>query len=303
MIIFIILFIIFLLIELLIKNKKNIKCNNSFRIEGLHEDSQEYDTKRIGNLIDAWFAASLGSKERENQFKLIQNKSGRKSFGKSLFLLPPSEIAPTMSSDEKSKYVTESDIFWALYKYSNIMIAHRDLGMSLRKALHNYQIGDYKRYIPYYDVVIHYRVGDFLNQHKIIDPMDIVNVYANLNLPYNTSVCILDGGIAFNTNNVLREKSTKLMQMLKSGISKYTNKVINTNNKPDVDFMICANAPVLITGAGSFAVAAAIANDQGIIRTPACKNLNFPVHGKIDVFELRPNWQIYDFEYIETSQL
>ena len=56
-----------------------------------------------------------------------------------------------------------------------------------------------------------------------------------------------------------------------------------------------AQAPLLVTAAGSFAVTAAIAGYGRHVRTPASDNLNFPDRGVRAVESMAPNWRTYGY--------
>ena len=65
----------------------------------------------------------------------------------------------------------------------------------------------------------------------------------------------------------------------------------------DADFFRAAHAPMLVTGAGSFAVTAAIAGHGHQIRTPAAANLNFPNRGGLaEGAVLAANWRTYTYD-------
>ena len=63
----------------------------------------------------------------------------------------------------------------------------------------------------------------------------------------------------------------------------------------DADWFRIAHAPLLVTGAGSFAVTAAIASHATKVRTPAADNLNFPDRATVPVEQLAPNWRTYAY--------
>lgn len=264
-------------------------------------DSGQPNTTRIGNLVDAWFAASLGSNERREQFSILKSQSDDGSFGKHLEIKYPHEIAPTMQPDDIRKYVRNSDAFWAVYDYDNIRPALFDFRMSLRRECDKYMSTlDY--ILPEYDIVIHYRVGDFLTISKPIDPNSIVRVVRGLGLTRDVRVAILDGGMSHFTTDHTRSQSQRLKQQIHEGCLRLGDNftVESVSISVDMDFMLCVYAPVLITGAGSFAVTAAIGNTTGIIRTPACGNTNFCSNSRQRAAELiADNWSTYRFDCVD----
>jgi hypothetical protein len=64
----------------------------------------------------------------------------------------------------------------------------------------------------------------------------------------------------------------------------------------DADWYRLALAPMLLTGAGSFAVTAAIAGVGKRIRTPAADNLNFPDRATREEELIANNWRTYTYD-------
>ena len=88
-----------------------------------------------------------------------------------------------MSADDVRTYVCHSNAFWAVYDYDNIKLAMDDFRASLRAECDKY-MSSRKNVLPLpkYDVVIHYRVGDFLKNGGIICPQSVVRVIKSVGL-------------------------------------------------------------------------------------------------------------------------
>jgi FkbM family methyltransferase len=262
-------------------------------------NNTNFNTKRIGNLVDAWFAGSLGSKERIKEFINIKKECPVGSFGSFLNIEPRNIIAPNLTDDIIHAYVSNSEKFWATYDYNNILLVYKDFSNSLRREIDNF-VNSNKINIPKYDVVIHYRIGDFIREGKMIDPQSIINVFKSLKISPKATVCILDGGMNYgDLNEDEIKKSNFLKNIIRTEISK-THQIYNISNDIDIDYFLCSYAPILITGPGSFAITAAIANQHGIIRTPSCKNTNFcEKEGKSVQKIIHKNWVTYDYTLLD----
>ena len=71
----------------------------------------------------------------------------------------------------------------------------------------------------------------------------------------------------------------------------------------DADFYRMVHAPLLVTAAGSFAVAAAVAGHGRAIRTPASDNLNFPHLYTRAEETMADNWRTYAYSMEELGAL
>lgn len=83
-------------------------------------------TERIGNLVDAWYFGSLGSKKRQMEFFMMQRCCSIDSFG--YFLKLDFSLQNHLDSSTLSTLVKAADNFWASYDYNNIT-----------KCIHQYQ--------------------------------------------------------------------------------------------------------------------------------------------------------------------
>ena len=87
------------------------------------------------------------------------------SFGSFLNIEPRNIIAPNLTDDIIHAYVSNSEKFWATYDYNNILLVYKDFSNSLRREINNF-VNSNKINIPKYDVVIHYRIGDFIRERE-----------------------------------------------------------------------------------------------------------------------------------------
>lgn len=115
--------------------------------------------------------------------------------------------------------------------------------------------------------VVHMRVGDFLieqgNDNRKTDPELIVK--ALLKLPrVPDRIELLNGGMFHTASGDTKEKkSLEILEKLEKSIKDKFPKsevVKIDNSTPDNDFYRMVNAPMLVTGLGSFATMAAAAN-------------------------------------------
>ena len=258
-------------------------------------------TVRIGNLVDAWYFGSLGSKQRQKEFNLIQKKCGNKSFGSYLRL--DFSLRNHLGSSTLSNLVESSDKFWASYDYANIIQCIHEYHSALRAQMYTFAtLHRPELLVPAsYDCVIHFRIGDFLKLGLLIDPESVVEACVPMLPSY---IGIMDGGMTHNTNEKIRRSSLKIKHDLKEMLkTRLPNAKVEdcTAGDVDSDFFTCANAPMLVTAGGSFAICAAVAS-EGQVRTPACKNINFCNEGSRSIQEIRPGWITFAYSnYEDTS--
>ena len=269
----VILFIICIYLWVTSRRKKKTPIVSNERLEMKTTNVDKGRTMRIGNLIDAWYFGSLGSKERKKEFHIMQNECGKESFG--LYLRLDSSLKTQLSKSTRAELVKRADEFWAVYDYSNVLKCLHVFGPTLRAQmfafakLHRPELLDP---VPY-DCIIHYRIGDFLKLGQLIDPKSVVEACVQLRPRY---IGVMDGGMSFNTDEDIRKSSNEVKQSLKDMLknSLPDAKVEDCEaGDTDRDFFKCALAPLLVTAGGSFAICAAIAS-KGKVRTPACVNTN-----------------------------
>jgi hypothetical protein len=113
--------------------------------------------------------------------------------------------------------------------------------------------------------VVHVRVGDFVGERTILPVDEIVTATDNLpRIP--TRIDILNGGIGHNKpSQDLIEKSNSILDELERKLKdKYPIATVTRiqDTTPDADFWRMVNAPMLLTGHGSFATMACAANEN-----------------------------------------
>ena len=128
---------------------------------------------RLGNLIDAWYFGTLGSKLRVKEFRMIHAAFKEGTFGKYLEL----GVGVTLRGPERvAALIRASSQFWALCTYSNVKSALPELATDLRVQMKAYELAHHDalcklgpdgRVHGHYDggqahCVIHWRVGDFV---------------------------------------------------------------------------------------------------------------------------------------------
>lgn len=297
-------------------------------------------TRRLGNLVDAWYFGSLGSEERIEQFSGIRDSCDSSSFGAYLTLNP--SLRFELSEDLRSELVRKADNFWASYEYDNIKKCINQYHKALRMQMIQYAqekrptLMSDKR-VNTYDCVIHYRIGDFVPLGNLIHPRSVAIACASLfeknvksegaashesdltssaiandsGFPTASAqkirVGIMDGGMLHNTTRADRQKSKRIKSVLKSLLYENITRVV-VDDCPsydvDSDFYLCANAKKLVTAGGSFAICAAIAN-KNIVRTPACSNTNYCSDLKFGAIlpdTIREGWDTYEYTPITVEE-
>ena len=208
---------------------------------------------------------------------------------------------------------------WGFYTYPTIRALMPQLRHDLRAAMRGYsEAFDSSLMRQSYEggpshLVVHYRLGDFVTNRWCVPPRDVAAAASALS---PSIVEIMDGGvrhldqidgwsagphkanrsrIAF-ANRVNGEVQLLLEEALRAAVPS-ARLIRHTPVSIDADWYRIANAPMLITGAGSFAVTAAIAGLGHHIRTPAADNLNFPDRGPRPATEvLAHNWRTYNYD-------
>jgi hypothetical protein len=174
-------------------------------------------------------------------------------------------------------------------------------------AIHNYLRDSGKSLIQYKldACVIHYRLGDFITLGQCIDPISIID--ACISLPIKPTIFyILDGGSTHGGNtNLDPTQSLDLVKKLSDLLSsKFPDSrvVVAPKGSTDDDFFQITAASNLVTTGGSFGILGALSSYATSIRTPACKNTNFPQQGKQNPRKITagdcPDWRLYDYEML-----
>ena len=262
---------------------------------------QKNSSNRIGNYLDAWYFGTLGSKERVREFTWHKKQQPEGSFASTIKL---GEGVSYISPENKKKSIEHSDVWWCFYNYDCFAESPllENLQNDIRKKLESYFSKDIK--LPAKnDVVIHSRLGDFISQGVVMPHYFLLNALKDVCKENNivpNNIYIMDGGTKHNANYDLQKKGKQYINELNALLNKNFPdskvKEYNSNGNADLDFWYMANSPILITAAGAYAIAAAIANNNHV-RTPALQNLNrvYETNEKKSQ-TIRPGWKTYDID-------
>lgn len=252
------------------------------------------DSFRLGNLLDAWYFGSLGCTQRIRQFATIQRGCGRNSFGGSLRLGQGVTLQKNVDTLVENSYQN-----WAIYSYNNIQLALPEISQDFRNALDRYVEKHSTTFFrpPKDTLVIQYRLGDFVKLGQLVHTDSIVKACLDFHVDFS-NVWILDGGVTHESDPQTLRISLEIRDLLQQKIQHAfpRARVQVIEGTTDSDFYVMSEAPFLVTAGGSFAICGAIANTDGHVRTPSCKNLNFPQNGKEAPRTLTPRWKTYDYE-------
>lgn len=268
------------------------------------------DTHRLGNLIDAWVCGSLGSKVRKQHFRDIKEKSSVNSFGNYLQLDKAVRQHSGFRGNQEllDKIIEEASVTWPVLFYRNIVLTVPAYHDHLRGQMEEYATKKRPELLQLlsgkqYDLIVHYRMGDFVRLGQLVPIGAVVNACKSLDEANQIKkIGIMDGGTMheeteeddrIKTENLRKNLASEITQAFKNA---EVTEVFGVDT--DYDFFLCAGAPNLVTAGGSFAVCAAIACGFGSnVRTPACKNLNYPQQGQeLGVREVRKGWLTYLYE-------
>ena len=163
---------------------------------------------------------------------------------------------------------------------------------------------------PSCDVVVHYRVGDFIKHGLLIHPQSVAEAVASLfpNKMLQIRVGIMDGGSLHldgcaKERGTIEESGARIRLHLKTELRKQLPNAIVADcggASVDSDFFICAMAPSLVTAGGSFAVCAAVAS-IGRVLTPACKSLIACQQDSIPPQTIRDGWSTYKYKNFSSN--
>ena len=164
--------------------------------------------------------------------------------------------------------------------------------------------------------LVHYRVGDMLSlmgntTFSAIDPRSVAAAVASFR-PLPTAVEVVGGGVDWLSPSSVDQSPSSvasrsrralgaLLQALRDALPP-TTRIGGPPDRPaDDDFWRLAQSPMLVLGAGSFGLAAALAGRPGQqVRSPACGHLldvvntrRAPRHER-----WRPGWREYAFDVV-----
>jgi hypothetical protein len=236
----------------------------------------------LGNIIDAWYYNAYVSNEIYNispkdapyvsAIDLVADLNNN-TFGKYITTITPYAPLPNIPD----LFLSNSGLWW-FHSYNIIKAIYPYCNKSLRHAIAGF---DWKftdiieSNIDPDTCVIHMRLGDFLKWGQTVQVSDLLNALDRLpRIPKRVE--ILNGGKFHFSNRKTLIKTTTILNSLEKGVrAKFPKaKIIQIKSKnADADFYRAVNAPMLVTGSGSFAIMAAVAN-KNFRLTPALKRLD-----------------------------
>ena len=294
-------------------------CLKIFFYHNTLNSNEKFQSRRLGNVIDLWYSGSI-TKNSKILTELPTIDTVEKD-SLSRYLIKNLKVYQTLEKDNIKELYQEANNGCVTYYYKNIVKLVNNFSYNLVNILEEYdKINNNVLYEQNFEdenhCVIHYRLGDVVTLGDVIDYKDIIKSMKELNVKFSV-VEIMDGGKSHKSNpfhnfksflNVLdnheMKESEKIYQDFYQTLKKSfpESKVIQSvKRKTDEDFYRMASAPILITGGGSYAATAAIGGKARIIRTPACKTLDFPSKGCMENLEIPKNscdWKTYQYNML-----
>lgn len=242
---------------------------------------------RLGNIIDAWYGRAHVAHRKACSFEdMLRQCCG--TFGNFLGTYEPRFLVQSPSEH----FLKCAGEWWWCYSLDNLTSVHPAFGNSLRDAIRAY--GRCIEPTSPGTCVIHLRVGDFLHHAAGIDVDHILHASSLLRVTPERFE-IVNGGKHFRATPELLAASEAVLRDLRVALrTRYPTAVVESieSDDADADFFRMVMAPMLITGAGSFAVFAAAANRNQRL-TPALRNLNFVHEGGVEPSLLYEEWSTY----------
>jgi len=261
--------------------------------------SSRFTGYRLGNMLDAWYGQYYpGSTKRKELGDMIRTSPD--TFGSFVASHEPLYLSRPMPPE----FIRDNSEFWWSYFYDNVRSVYPFFNTSLRILYDEYrnENPEYKITVPPRTCVIHLRVGDFLTtDHGLLNIDDMVDAVSRFStIPERFE--IMNGGKRHNSND--SSESDRLLRTLSEKIRfRYPETTVSfiDQHDADLDFFRMTEAPMLLTGPGSFAIMAAILNRNERL-TPALANLNFPQKGAIDEGHLYEEWFTYRVRLVPYSR-
>jgi hypothetical protein len=243
---------------------------------------------RLGNELDLWFSGNSNS----NLHRIMYMGNSRNSdFVK--YLRAQKNKLPKQSIPLIDGHCH------MLMKYKHFEHKIEQLQFELNKHLTTFM----KEKIVLYtknQCVVHLRSGDFLVDYRIgtlyLTTRHIVNAVKEFN---PASILLLDGGRQHMDTSATIFIDNRRFADLFGELSKIAP-VHRSHQSADEDFYTMSIADYLVTGQGTFAIAAAIANEKGQVRTPGLSLLGFTTgreHVQPIEKQLTSRWRTYKSMY------
>lgn len=235
----------------------------------------------LGNIIVHWFyRCNVKEEEHANSEPYIETEAGEltggsnndETFGQFLKSTVPFRLLVHVPPRFR-------ETRWWFLSYERILDVIDPITESLRFALHEFasRRGLVKDDNDLDTCVIHLRLGDFFQFTGgfIVSPLDVIRALSKLpRIPKHFE--ILNSGLFHNTDAIMQSMTTQTLSLLEDTLTAmYPDATVHfiRDTSVDDDFYRAVNAPMLVTGLGSFAMTAAIAN-RNFRLTPALSKLN-----------------------------
>lgn len=230
---------------------------------------------RLGNIIDAWYGSRSHLDEMTRNFP--------DTFGKFLVTFPV----------EKKPDIPLGEYWWQYF--TNIKRVIVPLQESLRKAIDSYFSNKYQETDLRETCIIHLRLGDFLHMKETFHYENIIKALDKLPVCPRTIEILNGGKYHFSTSDALNS-SNQIIEKLETSIrEKFPNTevIISDSTDADLDFYKLTKAPMIITGLGSFAIFAAVAN-RNFRLTPSFEVLHHEFSCKLKAEHVIEGWFTYE---------
>jgi len=263
-------------------------------------------SERLGNGADAWWFANAGAVNRDKDilqkdFHFFKSHYKYPCFMKYLLEkgVKPGNISMPPNQQEIIEWAKK---WWIIYFYDKMATVEPYFSNDMKRLFREFTV-QYPdvfvshNYSPNH-LVIHYRVGDFLKYGYDIPPQALVDA---INFQ-PSEITIMDGGCNWGMRSNELNPSINILQKFRELLQdKFPNiQITQRYEEPldlDVKFMI--EAPYLMVAGGSLAMLVCLMHEGKWLRSPACKNLNFPKDGQISPGPVPiPNhtdWQTYSY--------
>lgn len=245
------------------------------------------DDYRLGNIIDAWFGRAHVVRRKACGFEDMLGRS-HGTFGNFLGTYEPRFLIEA----PPAHFLKCAGEWWWCYFIENVTAVYPTFNDALRDAIRAY--GRCIEPSSPGTCVIHMRVGDYLHHAARIGIDDILHASSLLRATPERFE-IVNGGKRFRASSELLATSETLLRDLCTALrGRFPEAVVELvdSDNADTDFFRMVMAPMLITGAGSFAICAAAANRNQRL-TPALRNLNFVHEGGVEPSHLYEEWSTY----------
>lgn len=262
------------------------------------------ESSRLGNSISAWFSLCLvTTHRRRKELRYFKKDSSEVSICRAL------EVSKVANLTINEIDVVNGDaVFWWLYRYDLVKKAWGRFRRKLDRILNPYffyHLTCAQRVsLTSADIVIHYRVGDFLHtlgSDRRISTQSVVEAVGEVleAIVYRGEkpvIHILNSGQSHLCPSRVKREGIRILNGIGSALEvRYEAKVIHTGNRPvDHDFYTMINASGLVTGGGSLAMAAAIMS-TGEVRTPACRTLHYIYRDLEPSQKISKRWSTYEY--------